>query len=60
MELLLVNSECRRLILEHAEGNELRQAAVNAGMATLYEDGLRKVLAGVTTLEEVLRVTRKN
>jgi general secretion pathway protein E len=36
----------------------LQQLAVHSGMLTLYEDGLRKVAAGVTSLDEVLRVTQ--
>ena len=38
----------------------LRAEAIRGGMVTMYEDGLRKALAGVTTFEEVLRVTRDN
>ena len=37
--------------------HELEQLARNAGMRTMYEDGIVKALAGVTTIEEVLRVT---
>jgi general secretion pathway protein E len=43
-------------VLEHAEATEIRRAARKEGMRTMYEDGLRKALAGITTLEEVLRV----
>jgi len=38
----------------------LRAAAIKEGMLTMFEDGIRKSLAGVTTIEEVLRVTREN
>jgi general secretion pathway protein E len=58
VETLLVDDEVRRLILRRAEATELKRAALAGGMASMYEDGLRKVLAGVTTVEEVLRVTR--
>ena len=59
VEILEVNDEIRRLILQHAEAGELRRAAIASGMQSMYEDGMRKALAGVTTVEEVLRVTRE-
>ena len=58
MESLVVSEQIRRLILRHAEATELHRAAVEEGMSTLFDDGMRKVLAGLTTVEEVLRVTR--
>ena len=45
--------------MRHANSGEIQQAAVADGMLTMYEHGLRKVVAGVTTLEEILRVTRE-
>jgi len=58
-ELFGIDEEAKRLI--HAAGAEqqLRAHAVGSGMRTLREDGLRWVLAGVTSLEEVVRVTRE-
>ena len=50
----------RSMVMKHATATELRAEAVREGMLTMYEDGLRKALAGVTTFEEVLRVTREN
>jgi general secretion pathway protein E len=50
----------RSLIMRHATAGELRAAAVAAGMETMFENGLRKSLAGITTIEEVLRVTRED
>ena len=38
---------------------EIRKAAVKNGMTTLYEDGINKVLQGITTLEEVFRVAKR-
>jgi general secretion pathway protein E len=38
----------------------LRQAAVASGMRTMYADGTLKALAGITTIEEVMRVTSDN
>jgi general secretion pathway protein E/type IV pilus assembly protein PilB len=45
------------MIYERVSSTQLRQRARELGMRTLREDGLRKVLAGSTTLEEVFRVT---
>ena len=58
LELLVLSDPIRRLILQRAEAHEIKRAAVEAGMRTMYQDGVYKVLAGTTTLEEVLRVTR--
>lgn len=57
-EVLVMTDELRRLILRHAEVMELHRAAVEQGMRTMYDDGMEKALAGITTVEEVLRVTR--
>jgi general secretion pathway protein E len=59
VESLVVTEQIRRLILRHAEATELHRAAVEEGMSTLFDDGMRKALAGQTTVEEVLRVTRE-
>nr|WP_244308985.1 type II secretion system ATPase GspE [Pseudomonas duriflava] len=56
-ELLIMNDTLRSLLMKRADAATLEQAARAEGMYTLYEDGLRQALAGVTTLEEVLRVT---
>lgn len=58
LELLVLSDPIRRLILQRAEAHEIKRAAVEAGMRTMYQDGVYKILAGTTTLEEVLRVTR--
>ena len=57
-ELLVMNDELRSLLMRHADAATLEQAARRAGLRTLHEEGLRQALAGVTSLEEVLRVTR--
>jgi len=44
--------------LEHASSSAIEEAAVEAGMITMKQDGYLKVLEGVTTLEEVLRVAQ--
>ena len=56
-EVLAVTPAIRNLVLKRARENELKQVARNEGMRTLREDGIDKVLAGFTSLEEVLRVT---
>lgn len=59
VELLHVNETIRRLVLQHSEAGAIVKAAREAGMQTMYEDGLRKAVAGHTTMEEVLRVTQE-
>lgn len=56
-ELLIVDEAIRGLILTKANGQTIRATARKAGMRTLREDGWRKVLQGVTTVDEILRVT---
>lgn len=58
-ELLLIDDNIRRLILRKADANELRQAAIKQGMQTILADGYAKVGNGVTTLNEVYRVTQE-
>ncbi len=58
-ELLIVSDGLRRLVLQNADASDLQEKARQEGMATMYEDGLRKAIAGLTTLEEVERVTRE-
>jgi type IV pilus assembly protein PilB len=55
-EVMRINDKVRRLIAQRAGEDMIREAAVEAGMITLGEDGLAKVKAGVTTAEELLRV----
>jgi general secretion pathway protein E/type IV pilus assembly protein PilB len=56
-EIFVVNDDIQRMIFDKASASELRRYAREAGMRTLREDGLRKAVAGVTTLEEVFRAT---
>ena len=55
-EVMRVSDKVRRLIAQNAGEDMVREAAVDAGMLTLGEDGLAKVKAGITTAEELLRV----
>lgn len=57
IESLTLNSELKELISKRATESEIFNAARRAGLVTLRESGIKKVLEGVTTLEEVLRVT---
>ena len=59
VELLRMSDALRRMVMQHATSGELQKQAVAEGMRTMYQDGLLKCLAGVTTLEEVLRVTQE-
>jgi general secretion pathway protein E len=56
-EVLVPNDEIRQLILQNVDSNTIKKKAMEHGMATLREDGARKVLAGITSSAEVLRVT---
>ncbi len=56
-EIFLIDDEARKLIYEKVPTSVLRSRAREMGMRTLREDGIRKVLAGLTTPEEVIRAT---
>ena len=58
-EIMLVTAKIRELIFANATSTEIRKMAISQGMSTLYIDGIRKALEGVTTLEEVYRVAKK-
>jgi type IV pilus assembly protein PilB len=55
-EVLVISDRIRGLILQRASTAEIRQAAMEEGMKTMQDDGLRKVLDGITSIEECLRV----
>ena len=57
-EILIPDETIKRLILKTSDANQIQDAAMKRGMMNLLADGARKVLAGVTTIEEVFRVTR--
>jgi general secretion pathway protein E len=58
-ELLDIDEELRRLMVTKADSTVLKAQAIRSGMRTLKEDGWQKVLAGITTADEVLRVTQE-
>ena len=57
-ELMLINEEIQNLIYSRQSAGAIKKSALNAGLQTLRMDGARKVLAGVTTTDEVLRVAQ--
>jgi len=59
-ELMPMTSKIRELSFQGAATQEIRKAAVEHGMSTLYDDAIRKVLLGITTIEEVFRVAKKS
>lgn len=59
-ELLTIDDEMKELIIAQTPGHAIKDAAIRKGMRTLRDDGMRQVLAGLTTVEEVLRVTQDN
>lgn len=59
-ELLAINDPIRELIIERASASTIKAQARKDGMATLREDAYRKLMAGHTTLEELLRVTKSD
>ena len=59
MEFLVMSDAIRRQIMSHAGSSDIEKQAREEGMRTMYEDGLVKALKGVTTVEEVLRVTQE-
>jgi len=56
-EILVFTKSIRELVLQKASAAEIEKKAVEEGMTTLYQSGLEKILQGVTTVEEILRVT---
>jgi type II secretion system protein E len=59
-ELIVINDAIRPLIVARASSADIKNTALREGMHTLRDDGWNKVLAGVTTIEEVLRVTEED
>jgi len=57
-ELLVVDDRCREIVQSLGNATEIRRAAQQAGMSLLEEDGMAKVAAGLTTMDEVLRVAK--
>ena len=56
-EMLEMKPLIRNLVLNGADGDTIRQKATELGMTSLRQNGIRKVIEGVTTIEEVMRAT---
>jgi general secretion pathway protein E len=56
-ELLVIDDQIRSLIVKNSDAGTIKKAAVQAGMTTLREDGVAKVLQGMTTIDELMRAT---
>ncbi len=59
-EVLVMSEELRTMTLEHTSTNQLRRTAIKGGMKTLRDDGWRKVVAGHTTIDEIIRLTQED
>jgi general secretion pathway protein E len=58
-EVLLMTDAVRQAVLRHATATDIQRIAIDEGMITMYDDGLRKALDGRTTVEEVMRVAEE-
>ena len=58
-EVLLMTDGIRELVMDHANAAVIQRRALEEGMESMYQDGLRKALRGLTTIEEVIRVTEE-
>ena len=58
-EVLLISDPVRQLVMPHANASELLKGALDEGMESMYQDGLRKAVLGLTTVEEVIRVAEE-
>jgi type IV pilus assembly protein PilB len=56
-ELLEMDESIRHLVMDNANSKAIQQKAIENGMVTMFEDGIKKVIKGMTTIDEVLRVT---
>ena len=59
-EIMTMTPQIRELVFNNATTTQIRNLAVQQGMKTLYADGIRKVLQGLTTLEEVFRIAKRS
>ncbi|HVE93029.1 MAG TPA: ATPase, T2SS/T4P/T4SS family [Actinomycetota bacterium] len=56
VEVMRMSEEIERMVVERKSAEDIKRTAISQGMTTLREDGMRKLLAGLTSIEEVLRV----
>lgn len=55
-EVLLMDDDVRAAVVRKASADEIKTIAIKNGMTTMVEDGIGKAMAGITTIEEILRV----
>ncbi len=58
-EVLVMTEPIRELIMKRVDAEQIKKQAIKEGMQAMIEDGIKKVMAGATTIEEVLRATRE-
>ena len=58
-ELLIINEEIRKMIIARASNDVIKRKAVEMGMKTLSDDGLEKVSKGITTIDEIIKITKE-
>jgi general secretion pathway protein E len=58
-EMMVLDSGLKSFILKTFDSNQIKNEALNRNMLTLRQDGINKVLSGISTIEEVLRVTQR-
>ena len=58
-ELMLMDEDIRKLTIAKASHDEVKNHAISSGMISLKQDGIKKVKQGLTTVEEMLRVTQE-
>jgi type IV pilus assembly protein PilB len=58
-EVMVMNDPIKEMILKGASGFEIKQVAMENGMRTLRQDGLEKAAHGVTTIDEILKITQE-
>jgi type II secretory ATPase GspE/PulE/Tfp pilus assembly ATPase PilB-like protein len=59
-EIMLMSEALRPMVVDRRPAAELKKVAVSHGMRTLRDDGMRKAALGLTSLEEVLRITQED
>jgi general secretion pathway protein E len=59
LEILTMSEPVRRLVARGSDASEIQRVAIDEGMRTMFADGVRKAMAGITSLQEVMRVTRE-
>ena len=60
MEILLINEKIRRTILDNSDADAIKRMAIESGMRTLREAGLDRIREGLTSIEEIMRVTSEH